>query len=240
MTEHKQWESEMSSEFIVMMDGIRSESVPEDSLQRSLQAAEAIVMTQAAHRRGLVNAAIVAAVMYTLVGAISVVISKLFHVNMILAVGGTFGVLWAIVFPAFLVSMLVGGTRAGDVLLDCGPHPSRKMFLMMSVFLLVCTICALVASTDAFAIGISVFLFTFALFFMIASSGRLRICENGVWQYWSLLRWKRIESFRWEGTADATLMLQAKTRFAFMGRGALPVAIEQKEDVDALMQQRVG
>ncbi|MEX0937730.1 MAG: hypothetical protein WDZ59_07695 [Pirellulales bacterium] len=240
MTEHKKWENEMSSEFSAMMDGFRSEPMPEDSLQRSLQAAEAIVMTKTAHRRGMVNAAIVAAVMYTLVGAVSLAISKLFHISMIFAVGGTFGVVWAVTFSAFLVSMLMGRTRAGYLLLDCGPHPSRKMFLTMSVFLCMSAICSLVASTDAFAILISLFLFTFASFFMITSTGRLRFCENGVWQYWSLLRWSKIESYRWEGTTDATLMLQAKTWFAFMGRGSLPVAIEQKDDVDALMQQHVG
>lgn len=240
MTEHKKWECEMSSEFSVMMDGIRSEPMPEDSLQRSLRAAEAIVMTKAAHRRGMKNAAIVAAVMYTLVGAISLAISKLFHINMIFAVGGTFGIICAVTFPAFFISMLIGRTRAGDVLLDCGPHPSKKMFLTVSVFLSICAVCTLVASTDVFAILISLFLFTFAAFFMTTSTGRLRFCENGVWQYCGLLRWSKIESYRWEGTADSTLMIQAKTRFAFMGRGALPVAIEQKDDVDALMQQHLG
>lgn len=240
MSEHKKWENEMSSEFIAMMNGIRSESIPEDSLQRSLRAAEGIVLTKAARRRGMKNAAIVAVAMYSFVGAVSVTMSKLFQVDMLFAVGGTFGVLCAIVFPAFFISMLIGRALAGDVLLDCGPHPARKRFFTMSVLLFLSAICTLVVSTDAFAILIFLFLSTFAAFFLTASKGRLRFCENGVWQYWSLLRWRKIESYRWEGTEDATLMLQAKTWFASMGRGALPVVIEQKDDVDALMQRNVG
>ena len=55
MSDYKEWETTMSTEFSEMMDGIRTDEMPNDSLERSLQAAEAI-MTSAALKRGWLNA----------------------------------------------------------------------------------------------------------------------------------------------------------------------------------------
>ena len=60
---------------------------------------------------------------------------------------------------------------------------------------------------------------TFGIYFLITATGRLEFREEGIWQYWGLLPWSKIEACRWSG--DYTLLLQAKTRFALMGRGAL-------------------
>ena len=83
-----------------------------------------------------------------------------------------------------------------------------------------------------------VFCLTFAVYWAIMSRGRLQVRENGLWQYASLLCWEKIESYDWKGETDATLMIQAKTRFAFLGRGALPVSLNDKPQVDALLQER--
>ena len=80
----------------------------------------------------------------------------------------------------------------------------------------------------------------FAWISFFCASGRLLICENGLFLYWELLRWNKIKSYRWEGTNDATLILQAKGRFAPLRLAATPVAIEQKEAVEALLQKHVG
>jgi hypothetical protein len=52
----------------------------------------------------------------------------------------------------------------------------------------------------------------------------------------SLLKWQKIQSYQWEGETDSTLMLQAKTKLPFLGRGALPVPIEHKDAVDELIK----
>ncbi len=151
-----------------------------------------------------------------------------------------FAAIFAIIFPFFLASMAIGRALAGEVLLDCGPFPSRKLFGAMSVLMFVVSVGTAISATETFANLIAAFFCGLALYLLIASTGRLQICENGVFQYWSLLRWNKIKSYRWEGTTDATLMLQTTNSFAFLGRGALPVAIEQKDAVDALMQQHVA
>ena len=239
MTDHKEWEREMSTEFNAMMDGIRSEPTPEDSLRRSLLAAESIGMTRTAYQRGIKNAAIVATIMYAFVGVVSLVVSKWFELNLTLVVGGVFIAIFAISFLSALASCVIGRAFAGRVLLDCGPHPSRKRFLGVGLVFGLGAIVELAVSTELTAVCFGIFLLGFALFWLFAAKGRLQICENGVFQYWSLLRWNRIQSYSWKGTTDATLLLQTKSRLPFPGRGALPVAIEQKAAVDELLQEHV-
>ena len=136
--------------------------------------------------------------------------------------------------------MVFGRTLAGKVLLDCGPLPGRKNAVVMARLMFAGAIGTVVMSTEVFAIWIAIFLVAFALYWLLVSRGRLQICENGIFQYWSLLPWHKIRSYRWEGDTDATLMLQTKTPLPFMGRGALPVAVEQKEEVDQLLQQHLS
>ena len=244
MTDHKQWEQDMSSEFGTMMDGIRSEPIPEDALQRSLEAAEAIVMTEAAAARGRKNGIATMIVMYPVVAAIGLAISTWFDISLMLVVVGLFIGLFAISFVVLIVSQAGGQTSAGNVLLECGPHPAAKMsrkasvvvFLMAGGF----TVFSVFWATNLFGIVFSAFLFGFALFWLFLSKGRLKICENGIFLYYSLLRWDRIKNYHWEGTDDATLMLQSKARLTFLSHSAVPVAIEQKAAVDALLKQHLG
>lgn len=237
MTDHKKWEREMSSGFGGMMDGIRAEPMPEESLQRSLEAAEAIMMTKAAYKRGQKNAGVVMLMMYPIVGLIAFWISKQFNASPILSTGGLFCGLFALLFPFVIANMLLGKAHAGNVILDCGPHPTRKLFLVMAAVMLIGAVATVIASTETTAILFAIFLTGFAMYWLLMSTGRLLICENGVFQYWGLLRWNKIRSYRWEGDTDATLMVRTTARFALLGRGAFPVAIEQKDAVDALLRE---
>lgn len=237
MTNHKKWEHEMPTEFSGMMDGIRLEPIPGASLERSLRAAEAIVMTKAARKRGRTNAVIVLMMLWPVIYLVALAVSHQFNISMTFAILGTSLSLSAIMIPITFGTMLLGRARAGQVLLDCGPHPARKQFWMMAALMFAAAFVTALLTTGIVANLIAIFLAAFALYWAVLSRGRLQICENGVYQYWGLLRWNRIQSYRWEGDLDATLLLQATTRFAFMGRGALPVAVEQKKLVDALLQK---
>jgi hypothetical protein len=76
---------------------------------------------------------------------------------------------------------------------------------------------------------------SFGAYWLIMASGRLQIRREGLWQYWGLLRWDKIESCRWSG--DSTLIVQAKALLPFLGRGALPVPPEDKQAVDELLRK---
>ncbi|HVC92842.1 MAG TPA: hypothetical protein VND64_04080 [Pirellulales bacterium] len=86
-----------------------------------------------------------------------------------------------------------------------------------------------------FVIGGTVFGITFAVYWLIMATGRLQIRENGIWQYWSLLKWGKIGSFHW--ASDSTLLMRAKGPLSWF-QGALPVPPEHKQAVEEFLAKR--
>ena len=122
----------------------------------------------------------------------------------------------------------------GRLLLECGPHPMWWLFSLNVVLFLV------VGSEDGFdaPFGMSLafagpaYWISFLSLWFIMATGRLQVREHGIWQYWSLLRWDKIESYSWKN--DRTLLLRATGPFSFL-RGALPIPPEKKEAIDDLL-----
>ncbi len=132
-------------------------------------------------------------------------------------------VFWGLIFPLFLGSWWRGFRRGGRVLLDCGPHPTRWLFLFEAVFLVFMGFAFGVstgANSKLFGIGAPVFGTTCAIFFVILATGRLQIREGGIWQYWALLPWAKLASYSW--SPDSTLLLQARNPLPFLGAGRCP------------------
>ena len=77
---------------------------------------------------------------------------------------------------------------------------------------------------------------TVSIYWVIMALGRLQIREHGIWQYCGLLKWNKLEGHHWEGTGDCTLMLRAKSKLPFLGKGALPVPAEHRSAVDELIK----
>ncbi len=153
-------------------------------------------------------------------------------------------ILLALLGICSLGSWFYGRNTAGPVILDCGAHPSKRPFLFNAASV------ALLGTGGGLAFGKSgavfgiafgtfsaVFGIVFGIYWLIMAFGRLQIRQNGIWSYWGLLKWDRLKSYRWEGDTDCTLMLQAKSRLPFRGRGALPVPMEHKNRIDELLQQ---
>jgi hypothetical protein len=147
-------------------------------------------------------------------------------------------VLWGPVFLLFLWTWLYGLNAGGRILLDCGPHPTRLLFLINAAVFVTMGFCGLFAGPSlakSIAIVSPVLGVSFGLYWLIMALGRLQIREGGLWQYWGLLRWDKIASCRWSG--DSTLMVKANSRLPFLGRGALPVPPEQKQAINELLQK---
>ena len=141
-------------------------------------------------------------------------------------------------FWLFLGTWLYGRNAGGGVLLDCGPHPARRFFLICGVFFLLEGLFGgltkrLLPASSPFS-G-PVFDITFGVYWLIMASGRLQIRRDGLWPYWGLLRWDKIESCHWSG--DSTLLLKAKSRLPFLGGGAVPVPPENKQAINELLQK---
>ena len=190
-------------------------------------------MTAAAWNRGLKNALICAVSVFALVGVLALAISAIFQQPIRDSFGVAFAIFWILIFAVFVFSWLYSMNVSGSVLLDCGPHPTRGLFLVNAVLFPVMgaggSLAAFASKFDEFGIASALFGVTFAVFWVIMAFGRLQIREMGIWGYWGLLRWEKLVSYAWHGD---TLMLQTKTVLTFLGRGALPVPSEHKTAVD--------
>ena len=144
-------------------------------------------MTSAAWTRGFKNSVICLVGLVVFLGALTSVISVIFQQTMRDSVGTAYIIFWGLIFPAFFFGWLFGKKQSGSLLLDCGPHPSRKLFLTYAVFLLLLSVgsrSGFVASNLSYS-GIRGDLFglTGSAFFVILAFGRLQIREEGIWQY---------------------------------------------------------
>ncbi len=198
-------------------------------------------LTSTARRQGLKNALIcglgVLAVWLAVTAALSLLPGRKFLDSMMLS----FALLWVVTFLGFLGTWLYGLSTRGRVLLDCGPFPRRRVFLMMGVLWLgvlglLAPLGGGLAATPAsplLIVASPVFAVSFAAYWFIAATGRLQVRENGLWFYFGLRRWRKIEHYRW--APDSTLMLTATLPFSL--RGAVPVPPEHREHFDALLTQ---
>lgn len=158
------------------------------------------------------------------------------------------GLLSAFFFVIFFGAWIRNRSKAGAVVLDCGEHPSKGLFLLnaviWSLFTVPLSVRILVAvfhgKNDSLNGILAVaWLSCFCVYWFIMAFGRLQIRENGVWQYVALLKWDRIESYDWHGEQKRTLMLKRKTRIPFSGPSDLPVPIEHRDAVDELLRKHM-
>jgi hypothetical protein len=168
-------------------------------------------------------------VFLVLMCAFAVAISRIFDLPIFTSFGLTISILSLLIL---LASLFHGWTVAGRVLLDCGPNPTRILSLIGALMFLGMGsngFFVALSESKAFAIGCIVFGGSFAALFLIQAAGRLQVCENGIWQYVSLLRWSKIRSYRWAD--DSTLLVRAKGFRGLFPTVALPVSPEQRQAV---------
>ncbi len=195
-------------------------------------------MTPTAWGRGMLNALICGVIFFAFWLLVAEVISILSHRSLADSWWFAFAILWGLVFLLFLGTWLYGLNAGGTLLLDCGPHPTRFLFLINAALFLFIGLSggfAMGSLSRSFAYVGPIFGISFGIYWLIMATGRLQIREGGIWQYWALLRWDKIESLQWSG--DTTLLVKAKSRLPFLGRGALPVPPEQKQPIHELLQK---
>jgi hypothetical protein len=196
-------------------------------------------MTGVAWQRGIKNAVICLIGVLGIIGimafGVSALTGRTFRDSAVIA----FGIFWIGIFVAFVSTFLIGRRKRGEVLLDCGHHPTRALFLLNAAIFAFLGLGGGFASNTLDSLGIASALFgiTFSAYWVLLACGRLQIVENGIWQYWSLLKWQKLQSYEWQGNSRPTLMLQTKTKLPFLGRGALPIPAEHKEAFSKLLEQ---
>jgi hypothetical protein len=192
-------------------------------------------MTSTAYRQRVRNGLVVGAclmVMQFLIGgtiwqATGTTFSESFSTAVDLVTGS--------LFAGFLTAWLHGRQAGGRSLLDCGPYPYRKSCLVGAVFLpLIFLVHGVTDDSPANVFRVVVLPVLVALYCLVMAGGQLQVRQNGIWQYWRLLRWVRIESYRWAD--DGTWLVNVRG-FSFFRLRALQVSPEQRDAFDALLQK---
>jgi hypothetical protein len=134
----------------------------------------------------------------------------------------------------FVANFVRDLSARGPVLLDCGRHPTWWLFAWNAVAFAVLGLSANGWSgfAGAFAPAVPAFLVAFVAFWVVLATGRLQVCERGLWQYWGLLRWEKVATYRWAD--DGTLILRGRGFGQFL-QGALPVPPERRAEFKALL-----
>ncbi|GAC1318950.1 MAG: hypothetical protein NVSMB14_16320 [Isosphaeraceae bacterium] len=135
-------------------------------------------------------------------------------------------------FLLFLVFWLRDRLEAGELLLDCGSHPFRKIFVFNALIFLVVGLTTWRSSIPYLwiAFGVSI-----ALSNLLMAGSRLQCRTEGVWIYWGLLRWKKIRSYEW--VANSTLLVKSSGFFARRFISAVVIPPDHREAFKLLLKQ---
>jgi hypothetical protein len=151
----------------------------------------------------------------------------------------SFAVLVGVILFTFVLTWLCSRNAGGRVLIDCGPHPTRWVFLFEAgLFALLGASgnLPLAGSLMAPRVASAFFGLVFGIFWLVMATGRLQLREGGLWQYWGFLPWRKLESFSWN--PDSTLVIKVKGPFALLRHGALPFPPEYRQDVEKALKER--
>ncbi len=150
-----------------------------------------------------------------------------------------FAVIWVGSLLGLVAGWVQGLSRRGTLLLDCGSHPTRWLFLANAVFFAIAGVCGSFATNTNMFVGPfgTLFALSFAAYWVFMGMGRLGIHEHGIWTYWGLMKWGRIKKYSW--AADGTLLIRSNGPLSFLLRSAIPVPNERLAEFKRLLLQRL-
>lgn len=187
-------------------------------------------MTSTAWSQGAKNALICGILLLLAWLALGFIISLALKQSFAVSFIPSFLTIWCLTFLAFLGSWIYGRCVRGRILLDCGPHPKRGLFIANFALLVFAGFS--VVAAHGFNLAALALACSLDAYWLIIAFGRLQVSEHGIWQYWGLLRWSKVGSYHWAD--DSTLLLTPRGRISLL-RGALPVAPEHRHSVDELL-----
>lgn len=226
-------------ELRMAVEGIRMQNVPEQSMNKTLRAAENIGMTGAAWKRGFINMIAVAVPMAIFVEIVKRVLGGQTQFEKLMSV---FWITVAIVIVCVSIGMIqawLGWRRAGRVLIDAGAHPGRRVFWLNAAVVACFGVGALWAGRTSLPPAMGFAMLGFSLFFVVLSAGRLQFCSAGIWQYWNLLRWENIASYEFVEGVNPTLLVRTNSRIPFLRRGAFPVSRDMRDHIESVLAEHV-
>lgn len=233
--DHEGWEELEPEELKMALQNIRNRPLPVESLQKAIDAAESISMTPQAWKRGFLNAFLVGVPMCVLVATIAYWLTTRFGVNKLVAISSVYLILWLVCLGWMLVNHFRMKSRVGRVLVDCGRAPGRAMFLLQTGLMVGM---AMIFLADGSIFEAIIFL-SLSIYWSYLSTSRLQICEGGI-KLHGLLPWSKIKSYQWKEGKTSTLLVQTSAILSWYSRGAYPIPVKHRDEVDAVLTQKVG
>ncbi len=233
--DYQGWEEREPEELKMALQNIRDQPLPTESLRKAIAKAESISMTPQAWKRGFLNALLVGIPIWALVSAVICWLTTHFDVSQLSAYSA-FLILWQIVFGWMIINRFREKFRVGKVLIDCGRAPLYAMFIFQSVWMAGMAISWLLVTGSLVEAS---FFLSFSVFWICGAASRLQFCEAGI-RLHGLLPWSKIKSYQWKEGKAPTLLVQTDARFSWYSRGAYPIPTKYRNEVDAVLQQKLG
>lgn len=200
-------------------------------------------MTETETKVGTKNALICGAGLLIGLTAISLIMTRLSGQSFKISFSSSLDVFCLVAFIVSIVYWVRGHSLAGPLLLDCGPHRTSSHFRRTAGLGLIIGIWVFVQSISNGEsrnfTEVSYWL-TVSAYFFAMSYGRLQLRQNGIWQYWGLLRWKDVGSYHWEGQPLPTLVVIARRRFWISSQGAMSVPPHLKQQFDNILREHMS
>jgi hypothetical protein len=197
-------------------------------------------MTATAYTRGLKNALICGISLAIIMGPSTAAFHSFMDIPWKDAWSLSLGMLSVPVLVIGVVYYFRGKNKAGRRLLDGGRMPGWPIFsLYAMMFFLFSVFGFFTASGDHGPLVVlagRIVAMNGAILGLAGFLGRLEFRMNGIWVYWSLLPYDRIGSWRFKNN---TLLIESRKPFlGYRGKGAIPIAPEQREKIEAILDQQ--
>lgn len=144
-------------------------------------------------------------------------------------------------FFGFLLCCTYQYRSRGFLLIDCGRNKKQSVYLFTCGLLLIFGMT--IKSNFSFVKFIDDYKTPMVipiLFCFFSATGRLQVLKNGIWSYFTLVRWEEIESYSWNG--ESALVLNTKWRwFGISGssKSVYLISCDLRAAVDVVLQQCV-
>ena len=187
-------------------------------------------MTVAAASQGIKNALICLVPVLAESGFVYWLLSTFTASSQTIALFSAFMLPFAVSLFVMLVSWLRGIQLRGELLIDCGQHPGRRLFLFNAVMFLV-------LGYRCFSFGAlgTVFTISFSAYWLFMATGRFAVHKGGLWVYHAFLPWDKISHYSW---ASGNTLTFKTTNGWLLSRGAIPVPVEFVDDVTQLLSEQ--
>jgi hypothetical protein len=156
--------------------------------------------------------------------------------------------LGAIFFWGFIAQRVWRTSQAGPLLLDLGRLPHRRLW-----FFGICSAIGVLAVAQSVmnwrssgfhgtrGLAETLFWLTLTIEALTAVLSRLQIRENGIFPFFELIEWERIDSHEWAGERGEQLIINLRRRMPFFGlvpgKVIAPVPAEHEERVERLLAE---